>query len=435
MAYRRSITTRAKLFAQHRLSPTFAYVSHDSNNTDDGRTNAHSFAKDLQVPNFLQGHSFNSLAGFGALIRSGTRSQLVFPAGGGAFMSRHMSTTVGESAADKIEYMTDAAEVLADKTMEAVASTVPAVSEVAVAAADSYFPVACLQYVIDYVHHITGFNWWASIIVTTLLIRTITVPLMIGQLKSTSKLTLMRPRLEAIKQEVQDRGMSPPAVAEGQERMQKLFKEYGVSPWTPLKGIIIQGPIFISFFLAIQNMVEKVPSFKEGGVYWFTDLTTPDSLYIFPVLTALTFFITVECNMQLGMEGNPAAKTMKNISRVFAVLTVPLTASFPKAIFCYWMTANVFSLFYGLVIKKPNVKKFFGVPEIPVEPPTTTSQPSLSFFGAIKKYAAAQQQHAASSPTEAPKPAVPRIPPSSVLSQRIKSLEKQVKGRKKGKKR
>ena len=41
-------------------------------------------------------------------------------------------------------------------------------------------------------------------------------------------------------------------------------------------------------------MAEKVPSFKTGGAYWFLDLTTPDALYIFPVLAALSFLITVE---------------------------------------------------------------------------------------------------------------------------------------------
>lgn len=46
--------------------------------------------------------------------------------------------------------------------------------------------------------------------------------------------------------------------------------------------------------MQISNMVEKVPSFKQGGVLWFTDLTVTDSMYIFPVLTALTFWITVE---------------------------------------------------------------------------------------------------------------------------------------------
>lgn len=41
-------------------------------------------------------------------------------------------------------------------------------------------------------------------------------------------------------------------------------------------------------------MVEKVPSLKGGGAFSFTDLTTPDALYILPVLTALIFLATVE---------------------------------------------------------------------------------------------------------------------------------------------
>lgn len=104
------------------------------------------------------------------------------------------------------------------------------------------------------------------------------------------------------------------------------------------------------------------------------------------------------------------------------------------------------------VIKSPAVKKALGVPIIPVSPPTE-QKPALPFFETLKKYAAAQQhiaaqQHAAKQNAEASQqPAVSsppveesrstsrRIPASSVLSQRIRSLEKEVKGRKKNKKR
>jgi membrane protein insertase Oxa1/YidC/SpoIIIJ len=41
-------------------------------------------------------------------------------------------------------------------------------------------------------------------------------------------------------------------------------------------------------------MAEKMPSFKHGGALWFTDLSTPDALYIFPVITALSFLVVVE---------------------------------------------------------------------------------------------------------------------------------------------
>lgn len=99
------------------------------------------------------------------------------------------------------------------------------------------------------------------------------------------------------------------------------------------------------------------------------------------------------------------------------------------------------------MLKTPNVKKLLGIPEIPVPPPSVAQQPDFSFTAAIQKYVQAQQQLAssptdpskpASSPTEIAEPPTSvnqKIPSSSVLSQRIRSLEKEVKGRKKSKKR
>lgn len=432
MAYSRSIATRASLLVR-RVHPSFSYVLHDDDrkrhSLDEHQSQRRSF-----------GSSSNISSGFGAFLRErGCSDFSLSPGRTGLSFYRYMSTTIGDGS-DKIEYMTDVADVIAESTVEAVASQASAVSEVAIAAADSYFPVAALQYVIDGVHSFTGLNWWASIALTTLIIRGATIPLLINQLKATTKLTLMRPHLEEIKQQVQDKGMD---VVEGNQRMQKIFKEYGVSPFTPMKGLFIQGPVFVSFFLGISNMAEKVPSFKTGGAFWFTDLTSPDTLYILPVLTALTFLINVEFNMQEGMEGNPIAGTMKKFSRGVAVLTVPFTMHFPKAIFCYWLTSNVFSFMYGLVLKRPGVKNWLGVPEIPVQPPSTTpAQPAFSLASVLEKYKAATQ---AREPPRLP-PSMPTLqsskPPSnqktsssSVISQRIRNLEKQVKAKKKNKKR
>ncbi|XP_076933522.1 mitochondrial inner membrane protein OXA1-like [Bidens hawaiensis] len=446
MAYRRSLTTRARQFAQHRFTPSISHLHHDQ---EDRKPQYPDQTRSYTV--FTNPLAFNGGVGDGLSFRDPRWAQFghVPMTASGFLLARGIST----DEANKVNYMYDMADVLADKTMEVVGTQAPAVSEVAVAAADSWVPVAALQYAIDGIHNFTGLNWWASIVITTLFIRTLTLPIMINQLKATSKLTILRPRLEEIKQEMQDRGMSPSAVAEGQEKMKRLFSEHGVSTFTPLKGLLIQGPLFVSFFLAIRNMVEKVPSFKTGGTSWFLDLTTADPFYLLPCLTAFSFWITVELNMQEGLEGNPAAGTMKNVSRAFAALTVPLTASFPKALFCYWITSNLFSLVYGYIIKKPNVKKMLNIPIIVPPPPSPTSgsQPAFSFFEALKKYAAAQahKQHQESTNQSAGPLSLSNKKPASedqkssnqretralVLSQRIKRLEKEVKGRKKNHKR
>lgn len=107
------------------------------------------------------------------------------------------------------------------------------------------------------------------------------------------------------------------------------------------------------------------------------------------------------------------------------------------------------------VIKKPSVKKMLNVPIIVSPPPSPTSgsKPAFSFFEAMKRYAKAEaeKRHKAgqknppvtnqsisplSLPIEKPtvedqKSANQKESRAAVLSQRIKRLEKEVKGRKK----
>ncbi|KAK9668398.1 hypothetical protein RND81_13G057500 [Saponaria officinalis] len=441
MAFRRSICARATLFTR-RLNLSFSYISHDRDDNNNKKNDDPGCKKieEFSTRRRCFGTYMKKFSGPGDVFYN--RRVFLGGVGNGVGGHRYMSTFIGEGT-DKVEYMSDVAGAISDGSVEVVASQAPVLSEVAIAAADSAFPVAALQHVINAVHSFTGLNWAASIALTTLLIRGATVPFLINQLKSTSKLSIMRPRLEEIKEEMEAKGNDPTAMQESKQKMNALFKEYGVTPFTPLKGIFIQGPIFISFFLAISNMAEKVPSFKNGGAFWFVDLTTPDTLYIFPVLTALSFLITVEFNMQEGMEGNPVAGTMKKFSRGLAVLTVPFTMNFPKAIFCYWVTSNIFSFAYGSVLKLPGVKEALGVPKMPVSPPSQKpqgAQSGFSLFKALKQAAASGNSSAPPAASEQPKPAINGKTSSSssssaVLSQRLKSLERQVKRRKRNKRR
>ncbi|CAD5195255.1 unnamed protein product [Musa acuminata subsp. malaccensis] len=422
---RRSLTSNFTHLTR-RLHPSFAHILRD----DRESTEPPNRPPLSPTPSLPRPSSFApSFSGFGG------RRSLGFslPLGLDPCLLRSYSSSAEGS--NEIDYIKDVSEVLSGSTVEtatvaAAAAPAPFPGEVAAAAADSFLPVAALQHLIDGVHTFSGLNWWASIALTTVLIRGATIPLLLNQMKSTVKLSMMRPEMEELKKQMDT--MDPKSVQEGQKQMKALFQKYGVTPFTPLKGLFIQGPVFISFFFAISNMVEKVPSFKGGGAFWFTDLTTPDPQYILPALTALTFLATVEFNLQEGMEGNPMAKTMKNFSRVLALMTVPFTAHFPKAIFCYWITSNLFSLMYGFVIRHPPVRKFLDLPDM-VPPPTPASQPGFSFFGASKLIAPAASPLPAKE-SEAKMP-LRRVSSSSVVSQRIRNLEKTVKARNKPKKR
>jgi YidC/Oxa1 family membrane protein insertase len=135
---------------------------------------------------------------------------------------------------------------------------------------------------------------WLSIAATTLSIRIMLLPVLVYQMKATARLTLLRPELERITNSIKESGYDPKVTEVNQARMKALFQKHKTNPFTPLMGAFLQAPIFISFFFAIRNMAEKVPSFKEGGALWFTDLTTPDSFFILPVMSGLATLLTVE---------------------------------------------------------------------------------------------------------------------------------------------
>uniref|UniRef100_A0A1J3E589 Mitochondrial inner membrane protein OXA1 n=1 Tax=Noccaea caerulescens TaxID=107243 RepID=A0A1J3E589_NOCCA len=426
MAFRRTLSIRSTLSARRNQLPYHIIPrEHDHDHEEDSFTSQRSCYHSYLHQRSSNNSDFSRFSGGGGL-----HLPLAPPSSGFAFY-RYMSSAHGVGS-EKIGVMSDIAEVITESTLQdaPAQAAAAAVSEVTLAASDSFLPIAALQHCIDMVHSFTGFEWWASIVVATIIIRSLTVPLLIKQMKDTTKLSLMKPRLEAIQEEMQNKGMDHVTMAEGQKKMKNLFNEYGVTPFTPMKGMLIQGPLFICFFLAIRNMAEKVPSFQTGGALWFTDLTTPDSLYMLPVITAMTFLITVECNAQEGMEGNPMGKTIKNVCRVFALLTVPMTMSFPQAIFCYWITSNLFSLTYGLVIKRPQVKKMLRIPELPPTPPG--QQPSFDLFSALKKLKG-MTQDPTQNQTQPLSTVNPRISSTSLspVSKRLKALESQVKGRKK----
>ena len=54
-------------------------------------------------------------------------------------------------------------------------------------------------------------------------------------------------------------------------------------------------PIFISVFIGLRAMASlPIESMKTGGMFWFTDLTIPDPIYLLPVVTMGTLLATIE---------------------------------------------------------------------------------------------------------------------------------------------
>jgi len=144
----------------------------------------------------------------------------------------------------------------------------------------------------------------------------------------------------------------------GQELM-LFMKEKEVNPIKSLWVPLAMAPVFISFFFGLRKMANlPVESMKEGGLFWFTDLTLADPYYILPLLTSLTLFIT----MELGVDGvrlssSTHGQTMRYVMRTIPIIVFPLTMNFPAAILCYWVSTNAVSLVQVSLLKIPGLRE------------------------------------------------------------------------------
>lgn len=232
-----------------------------------------------------------------------------------------------------------------------------------------WLPTRALQWALDSVHNASGLPWWQSIMLTTVIMRASTLPIMIMQIKNTYRLSQARPEIEhlvAHMKEEQAKG-NPNAVSEYQQQVMRVWAKYKANPLKSIATMFVQAPLFIGFFSALRAMAAaKVPSLVDGGTLWFNDLSVADPTYGLPLLAAGSFLLTIELNAADGMEGqtDKMRSRFKNIMRGVAVIIVPFTIDLPAAVFMYWTASNCVSLAQASLLKIPSVKSALGIPNL-----------------------------------------------------------------------
>ena len=376
----------------------------------------------------------SSSQGFSSHNRYGyfpSRNFSIFPGSGSNSTDINSDNDSTSDAADIFSAASDGAATAGGASLDNAASAsytpesiveVAAVAERAaldLASEGCWAPTRGLQYIIEKVHETTGLPWWASIMLTTVGIRSATFPIMLMQIKNTYALSQAKPEVEALVEhlkEEQARGNTN-AISEYQTRVAAVWSKYNANPLKSIATLLVQAPMFIGFFSALRGMAAaKVPSLMEGGALWFTDLTIPDPTYALPLLASATFLLTVEAGAADGMEGQgeEMKSKMKNIMRAVAIIIVPFSGSMPASVFMYWTASNFFSLAQTLVLKIPGVKPALGIPILKSSPPKAEPGKPLTTFTQkpTPKAASPEVVVAAAATTTTTTPAAVISPPS-----------------------
>ncbi|BFZ25002.1 hypothetical protein BsWGS_28041 [Bradybaena similaris] len=229
----------------------------------------------------------------------------------------------------------------------------------------SFMPPGLIQQGLELLHAGLGLPWWGSIVVGTVIIRTCMFPLVVKSQKMSINLMNHMPTVQKLQRKFSDarqRGNMTEAVRHGGE-LADYMKRNNVKPFGQILMPLCQLPVFLSVFMGLRQMANlPVESMKTGGMLWFPDLTIGEPFYGLPMLTVLTFWLTVEIGVD-GISAQTQAHIMKWFLRAMPLIMWPFISNFPAAMLVYWFTSNTFSLLQVSFLKIPSVREFFKIPQ------------------------------------------------------------------------
>jgi len=189
-------------------------------------------------------------------------------------------------------------------------------------------------------------NYGIAIIVLTIMVRVVTAPLTIKQMRSMERMRALSPQLQKIKEEFAD---DRPKQS---EKTMALYKSEGVNPLGGCLPMLLQFPVFIGLFYALRSTIQlrQAPFFA-----WIDDLSVPETLFdipgigvpirVLPLIMGATMVLQQKIT---PMQADPAQAKM--MMTVMPVMMTVIFYQFPSGLVLYWMVSNILAILHQLWI-------------------------------------------------------------------------------------
>jgi YidC/Oxa1 family membrane protein insertase len=181
---------------------------------------------------------------------------------------------------------------------------------------------------LNWVHGVTG-NWGWAIIIVTALIKLIFYPLSQASGRSMAKMRAVGPRMKQIQETFKD----------DREKlgraMMELYKKEKINPLAGCLPMIVQIPVFMSFYWVLLESVEMR---QAPFMLWINDLSAHDAYFVLPLLMGGAMFGQFKLN--------PASPdpTQAKVMQFMPLVMTATMAWFPSGLVLYWLTNTVLSI-------------------------------------------------------------------------------------------
>ena len=207
-------------------------------------------------------------------------------------------------------------------------------------------------------------NWGISIILMTIIIKTIMFPFTKKQSMGTLKMQEIQPKIKAIQEKYKD---NPQKL---NEAMTKVYQESGYNPMSGCLPMIVQFLILFAMYNLFNNYFEFRGSVFIPG--WISDLSVGDSVYTFR--RSIPFFgnqlrilplIYLASQLFYGKitgNGGTTSAGSSQMQMKMMMYGMPIVFFFifynaPSGLLLYWTVSNIFQMGQQIVINNMMKKK------------------------------------------------------------------------------
>lgn len=200
-------------------------------------------------------------------------------------------------------------------------------------------------------------DYGVAIILLTLLVKFVTLPLSIKQVKSTQAMQRIAPQQKKLQEKYRD---NPEKL---NRELAELFRANKVSPFSGCLPLLIQLPVILAVFAVLRDpeiMTKAIPDFSPFFANFIDLNKTMATLikegvgvgaYIVPsVIPVLSAVSTYYQSKQMSA-GGAAAAGMGTMNVVMPLMIFGISITLPQGLPLYWLVGNVFTIVQNTMLK------------------------------------------------------------------------------------
>ena len=195
-------------------------------------------------------------------------------------------------------------------------------------------------------------NYAVSLIIVSLAIRLLAFPVTRKTALQSELIKKAQPELNRIQKKYEGKQDQESMIKQNQEMMM-VYKKYNISPMSGCLFSMLQLPLFIAFFEAVQ----RTPAIFEGKFLGLQLGTTPSvgistSTFIVYIVLVILIGATTFYSFKMNSTGNMQDPSMKMMPIYMTATIVVMAVFMPSALGIYWVTSNAFTIIQNILVKR-----------------------------------------------------------------------------------